>query len=352
MDELHYRLTIDIDTKYIGQKIEYKYTLQTEDQFNAWSNTEVNSAGRDIQNRTFTIKKQGNTVNDTVPAFKDGKLFNTVTKGTLETFSISMPQYSDKRTRTIRVWLPEGYNPDDTDKKYPVFYMNDGQNLFDVVTSYAGEWCIDEAISDMMKQGYEGAIIVGIDNSSDRWNEYSPDWTNAGLTKPDNPSGDKYAALANNPSGDKYGEFIVNTLKPYIDKHYNVCTDKNSTGIGGSSMGGLISYYLGMKYPDVFGQVLSFSPAFWMYSKETVAMQTDSYDFSNSDNLPKVYFYVGGADEMESDTIPYVNLVYDKMIENGFPESKIKKLTDTGMKHNEAAWKKYFPTAFKWLVSE
>ena len=100
---------------------------------------------------------------------------------------------------------------------------------------------------------------------------------------------------------------MVNSNKHYKQKH-NVIKEI----IGGSSMGGLISYYIGMKYTDVFGQVLSFSPAFWMYSEETIASVVDSYDYSNADNLPKVFLYTGGANQMEKDTIPYVDLVYNK----------------------------------------
>ena len=99
--------------------------------------------------------------------------------------------------------------------------MQDGQNLFDMYASYAGEWMVDEAIADMMDNGYEGAIIVGIENSPDRWNEYSPEWVNVGTSLPNNSSAGDYAQFVDNPSGDKYGEFIVNTLKPYIDSHVN-----------------------------------------------------------------------------------------------------------------------------------
>ena len=300
-------------------------------------------------------KKDKNNVadklaNEFVAMFKNDTNNTTLTSGTLETFTLDMPQYSDNRTRTIHVWLPDGYDSENTDKKYPVFYMHDGQNLFDMYTSYAGEWMVDEAIADMMDNGYEGAIIVGIENSADRWNEYSPEWVNVGSSLPNNSSGESYAQFVDNPSGDKYGEFIVDTLKPYIDRHYNVRTDKNSTGIGGSSMGGLISYYIGMKYPDVFGQVLSFSPAFWMYSEDTIASVVESYDYSNTDNLPKVFLYTGGANQMEKDTITYVDLVYNKMSENGYPEDKLSTLTDTTKDHNEAAWSEYFPLAYKWLV--
>lgn len=352
IDDLHYQYSVELDSENIGKEISYKYTIQNSQTtgYNIWSRVEGASNGGDISNRTFVINKKSNVINDTVAMFKNDLGNTTVTSGTLETFTLNMPQYSDNRTRKINVWLPDGYDSKNTDKKYPVFYMQDGQNLFDMYTSYLGEWMVDEAIADMMDNGYEGAIIVGIENSADRWNEYSPEWVNVGSSLPNNSSGESYAQFVDNPSGDKYGEFIVNTLKPYIDSHYNVRTDKNSTGIGGSSMGGLISYYLGMKYTDVFGQVLSFSPAFWMYSEETIASVVDSYDYSNADNLPKVFLYTGGANQMEKDTIPYVDLVYNKMSENGYPKDKLNSLTDTTKEHNEAAWSEYFPLAYKWLV--
>lgn len=352
IDDLHYKLSVELDFQNIGKKISYKYTIQNSQTTGpkVWTRVEGSSSGGDISNRTFIIDKKCSEINDTVAMFKNDSNINTVTSGTLETFTLDMPQYSDGRTRTIHVWLPNGYDSKNTNKKYSVFYMHDGQNLFDMYSSYAGEWKVDESISKMMDNGYEGAIIVGIENSADRWNEYSPKWINLDSSLPNNSSAKDYAKFVNNPSGDKYGEFIVNTLKPYIDSHYNVRTDKNSTGIGGSSMGGLISYYIGMKYTDVFGQVLSFSPAFWMYSEDTVASVVNSYDYSNTDNLPKIFFYVGGANQMEKDTIPYVDLVYNKMLENNYPKNKLYSLTDTTKEHNEAAWSEYFPQAYKWLV--
>ena len=352
IDDLHYQLSVELNSENIGKEVSYKYTIQNSQTtgYNVWARVEGTSTGGDISNRTFVIDKKSNVISDTVAMFKNDTNNTTLTSGTLETFTLDMPQYSDNRTRTIHVWLPDGYDSENTDKKYPVFYMHDGQNLFDMYTSYAGEWMVDEAIADMMDNGYEGAIIVGIENSPDRWNEYSPEWVNVGTSLPNNSSAGDYAQFVDNPSGDKYGEFIVNTLKPYIDSHYNVRTDKNSTGIGGSSMGGLISYYIGMKYTDVFGQVLSFSPAFWLYSEDTIASVVESYDYSNTDNLPKVFLYTGGANQMEKDTIPYVDLVYNKMSENGYPENKLNALTDTTKDHNEAAWSEYFPLAYKWLV--
>ena len=86
------------------------------------------------------------------------------------------------------------------------------------------------------------------------------------------------------------------------------------------------------------------------YNEDTIASVVDSYDYSNTDNLPKVFLYTGGANQMEKDTIPYVDLVYNKMSENGYPENKLNTLTDTTKNHNEEAWSEYFPQAFKRLV--
>lgn len=334
IDDLHYQLITNIDAQYIGSTVQYKYTVQVEGQDNMWAQVEGGATGGEISNRTFTIAAEGNTVTDTVAMFKNQTNMSSVTGGTLETFKLDMPQYSDGRTRNIRVWVPDGYDPADTEKKYPVFYMHDAQNLFDSYTSFSGEWMVDEAISDMIGQGYEGSIVVGIDNSSDRINEYTPNWPN-----PD-------SGTADDPSGDKYAAFIVDTLKPYIDSHYNVRTDKDSTGVGGSSMGGLISYYMGLQYPDVFGQVLVFSPSFWLFSEDTISTVIDAKDFSKTEELPKYYLYVGG----EASISPYIGFVKDAMIKNGYPEEKINTLTDPTQSHNESAWAKYFPQAYQWLV--
>lgn len=334
VDDLHYQLAVDIDAQYIGKVVQYKYTIQMEGQDSIWAQVEGGATGGEIDNRTFTLGAENNVVNDTVAMFKNQTGMNSVTGGTLEMFKLDMPQYSDGRTRNIRVWIPEGYDPSDTEKKYPVLYMHDAQNLFDSYTSFAGEWMVDEAISDMIGQGYEGAIVVGIDNSSDRINEYTPDWPDVDASTADDPSGDKYAA------------FIVETLKPYIDSHYNVRTDKASTGIGGSSMGGLISYYIGLEYPDVFGQVLVFSPSFWLFSEDTIGSVISAKDFSDGKNLPKMFLYVGG----EASIAPYIGFVKDAMIQAGYPEEKLNSLVDDTQTHSESAWSKYFPEAYQWLV--
>lgn len=334
IDDLHYRLEKDVDAEYVGTTIEYKWTAQMEGQQNVWSQVEGGATGGDIDNRTYEVQAGVNEINDTVAMFRSLTGQNTVVGGTLETFTIVMEPYEDGRERTIRVWLPDGYDPEDTEKRYPVLYMHDGQNVFDAYTSFAGEWEVDEAISDMIAGGYEGAIVVGIDNGPERMAEYCPDdWPGSDQTE----------------SGSTYARFIVETLKPYIDTHYNTKTDKESTTVGGSSMGGLISYYIGTEYPDVFGNVLVFSPSFQLFGEENVAQMIASQDFSDPDLQPRYFIYAGGSGG-EASITKYVDFVKNAMVENGYPEEKINTLVDESQPHSESAWAKYFPQAYSWLV--
>ena len=119
VDELHYTLTQFADKQYIGKEVQYKYTVQVEGQDSMWARVEGGAEGGEIDNRTFTLEEGGNTVNDTVAMFKNQTGQNSVTGGTLETFTLPMPQYTDGRERTIRVWVPDGYDPENKDKLYP-----------------------------------------------------------------------------------------------------------------------------------------------------------------------------------------------------------------------------------------
>ena len=137
--------------------------------------------------------------------------------------------------------------------------MHDGQNLFDSSMSYSGEWSVDETLNKLYSEKNLKLIVVGIDNGeSKRLDEYSP-WKNK-----------KYGG----GEGEAYTKFIVETLKPYIDDNYKTLKDKNNTAIIGSSMGGLVSHYAGLKYPKVFGKIGVFSPAFWFAPEVTEFSKT------------------------------------------------------------------------------
>ena len=160
----------------------------------------------------------------------------------------TMPQLG--RERRIWVYLPPEYEA--STQSYPVLYMHDGQNLFDKSASYDGEWEVDETLNQLFAGGEtEGIIIVGIDCEPEcRRDEYSP-W--------------ERTLIEQGGEGDDYLDFLVNNLKPYIDKNYRTLPDREHTGIGGSSMGGFISLYGGLKYQEVFSKIAAFSPAIFVH---------------------------------------------------------------------------------------
>ncbi len=238
-----------------------------------------------------------------------------------------MPQLD--KNRRIWIYLPAGY--DDNDRHYPVMYMHDGQNLFDDDTSFAGEWGVDESLNQMFEEGYPGFIVVGVDNGSEeRLNEYSP-WVH------DDWGGGQ---------GGEYVDFLVNTLKPMIDSSFRTLPGRENTGIGGSSMGGLISMYATLKYPEVFSRALIFSPAFWFAD--------DCYQMARKTPLDqdfRFYFLAGGKEYGETDVPVSTKLMVDILIENGLKEHQYEFIVDPKGKHNEAFWEKYFPAAARFLFA-
>ena len=224
-----YKLVLEIDISGGDKEILYKYTIQSFSNENPWSKVEKGANGEEISNRKVVISKNTEKVlkvEDKVAMFNEYSSNSTVV-GNLDIFTMTMTSLN--KTRKIRVWTPSSYDPNGT-KRYPVLYMHDGQNLFDKYTSFAGEWGIDESIEALIEsKGIDGFIVVGIDNGSDRMIEYTPNWG-------DTPE----------MEGGKYGEFIINELKPHIDKNYLTLKDRENTMIGGSSMGGLISFILAL----------------------------------------------------------------------------------------------------------
>ncbi len=175
----------------------------------------------------------------------DGPSSSTAGPGvTVLDSDIHMPQLG--RDRTLRIYTPPGYA--ESDKRYRVMYVHDGQNAFDAGTSYSGEWRIDETLDSLFALGDPGCIVVAIDNGGEhRFDEYNPY---------EHP---KYGGL----EGDAYVDFLVETLKPWVDAHYRTLTDRAHTAILGSSMGGLISLYAGFREPETFSRLGVFSPAYW-----------------------------------------------------------------------------------------
>lgn len=233
-----------------------------------------------------------------------------------------------KRHRRILIYLPKDYYSN-FDKKYPVIYAHDGQNIFDAHTSFSGEWEIDESLNRLFQQGDSGVIVVGIDNGgAERLNEYTP-WSH-----PEYGGG----------QGVAYTDFIVQNLKPFVDKKYRTLPEREKTCIMGSSLGGLISLYAAIKYQNVFGKAAIFSPSLWFSEKAfeqvtTIGKQAEM----------RIYL-LAGQQEGNGSVAEDVRRMYHGLLEVGFSKSEIFLDIDDDGTHSEWYWKREFPDAYRWLL--
>ena len=248
-----------------------------------------------------------------------GNAQSTASKN-VSTFTIEAPQL--KTTKKIWIYLPEGYSTA-VKKKYSVIYMHDAQNLFDAKTSYVGEWNVDEKLDSLKAP----VIVVGVEHGNDkRIDELTPF------------KNEKYGG----GNADNYLDFIVKTLKPYIDKNYRTKTKAKNTTIMGSSLGGLVSYYAILKYPEVFGNAGVFSPSFWF--------SNDIYTYTEQapKNKTRIYFLCG---DKESDDMVAEMKKMETLLDRNrcyclhLTKSKIVK----GGEHNEKLWRDNFVNAVLWL---
>ncbi len=311
-----YSLVIETPTK----DFEYKFTR------GSWETVEGDTEGNALQNRILTPNNQKEIDHQISSWQKLTTRKNTTSpnvKLLAENFHI--PQLNT--TRKIWIYLPPDY--ESSSKDYPVIYMHDAQNLFNDETSFSGEWKVDETLDEFFKAGKQTSIIVGIENGGEeRLNEYSP-WKN-----PKHGGG----------KGDQYADFIALTLKPFIDKNYRTETSANSTSIGGSSMGGLISFYTALKYPQIFGNALVLSPSFW-FAKEEVFNFVENHQHLK--NL-KFYFLMGKKEsrEMVNDVLK----MHASLKTKGISDQNIEIKIDEDGTHSESYWAREFPRAYLWLA--
>ncbi|RYD78584.1 MAG: hypothetical protein EOP53_10975 [Sphingobacteriales bacterium] len=300
---------------------EFKFTR------GSWDKVSCSKTGADMSNHVVKLISD-TSITNSIEAWKDD--FSAVEKKHTASSNVSiidtaffMPQLN--RNRRIWIYLPSSYAS--SKKHYPVLYMHDGQNVFDEYTSGYGEWGVDECLDSIMQNGKNECIVVGIDNGPRRLNEYNP-FNNERFGEGE---------------GKSYAAFLAETLKPFIDGHYRTLKDKNHTMVAGSSMGGLISYYTHLAYPSVFGKSGVFSPAFW--TAAGIIAATDS--LSKTAN-GKFFFYMGGLEGEE-----YMSDMYDVMQVLGTKSSAlIYSVTDAEGRHNEEAWRKWFPEFFRFIMAD
>ena len=231
-----------------------------------------------------------------------------------------MPQLD--RTRRIWVFLPDGYHS--TDKRYPVIYMHDGQNLFDNATAAGEEWHVDE-----MMTAYKGqCIIVGIDNGEDKR-----------MTEYNFKDSEKFGA----GEGRKYIEFIIQTLKPVIDEKYRTLADRKYTLMAGSSLGGLISFYGAMYFPEAFGGAGIFSPSFQLVPDVVEEMKL----IAEQNVIYPQHFYFYGAKQEDEKMVSSIEEVTAMLAQ--YPNYKIYLDLHFEGEHKEAYWGERFVEFYKWI---
>lgn len=232
------------------------------------------------------------------------------------------------------VYLPPNYDLEDW-RRYPVLYLHDGQNLFDSATAFAGvEWGVDETAQRMIQKGtVEPIIIVGIYNTGEqRIDEYTPT-----IDSRQNRGG----------KADAYGRFIVEELKPFIDHRYRTKAGPEHTGLGGSSLGGLVTLYLGLKYPYIFSKLMVMSPSVW-WDSGFILRYAQSLKAKPS---TRIWLDIGSKEGKF--TPGYVRQLRDILISQGWRlGTDLKFLEVRGGQHNEQAWARRVEPALKFLFQK
>jgi predicted alpha/beta superfamily hydrolase len=300
--------------------IEYKFTM------GSWEKESVNANGLPLDNFIVKVSSDSIIKND-IYFWKDGTIKNTVGQitGTVKYH----PNFKGENLldRDIIVWLPPNYKIN-LKERYDVLYMHDGQNLFDPKTSSFGvDWRVDETVDSLITaKKIKPHIIVGIYNTKDRSADYLP------------------AA-----KGQDYMKFIVHQLKPFIDQNYRTNPGKNNTSVGGSSMGGIISFALAWEYPEVFSKAICMSPAFKI-SQIDYVKEVENYN-GKKKNI-KLYIDNGGIG-LEEQLQPGIDDMLNALDLKGYKkEVDYLWILDKNAKHFEAEWAKRMPNALIWLLGK
>jgi len=311
-----YQYTFSSDFNY-PKELLYKFTKGD------WSEVEIDAHGNRTENRS--TKKHSGIQNEFVARWRKNWLpfkQSFLPQVLLISDKFEIPQLN--KTRKIWALLPHDY--DQSSESYPVMYLQDAQNLFNENAKY-GNWEIDKKLAVMSEYKIGKIIIIAIEHAEkDRIKEY-----NVGKT------------VLGKGQGKKYIQFLTETLKPFVDSNFRTKKEREFTGIGGSSMGALVSIFSGLLYPEVYGKLMIFSPSLWVVP--TLKMDSDSA----TPNDTKIYLYAGGDES--ATMIEHVRLFKKNMIAGEFVKDKMKINLSINMqgKHSETYWSDEFPKAIEWL---
>lgn len=246
-----------------------------------------------------------------------------------------------RNARFLRVWLPPGYDDaENQGRHYPVLYLNDGQNLFEASTSFTGiEWQVDETAERLIREGIIPPImVVGIDNTGkDRVREYMPH-------RSMNP-------MMLRVQGRYYPDFLTKEVMPFVERTYRVATGPDNTGLGGSSLGGLIALYTAMVRPGVIGRLLIESPSLWAAGRQSIKQSRTVRIW------PERIFLSAGTAEAGSaarsrtvvDDVRELAAILRRAV---LSEKRLRLVIKDGAGHNESAWAERFPEALQFLFGQ
>lgn len=314
-----------------GTRVEFKFTL------GSWEGVEKTAAGGDVPNRTLMALASG-THEFTVARFANQAPKSSVV-GDVR-YHQKFASKILKNERTLVVYVPPGYEKEKSER-YPVLYMHDGQNLFDAGSSFIGvEWQADETVERLIKEGkIPPIIVVGIYNNAERMNEYTPT---------------RDAGRQGGGRGAKYARFVIEEVKPFIDKTYRTKPGREDTAIAGSSLGGLISLYMGVEHGDVFSKVGVISPAL-MWDEASLLKKIEA----KPEVLKRlrVWLDMGTKEGVTlgsfSLALTYTERLTKAMTKGGLKDGVDYKYVEAeGAVHNEGAWAERFDQVLVFLYGE
>ena len=304
-----------------GTRLEFKFTR------GSWETVEKASDLHERDNRKFFVKR-GGVCHCRVDNWGDMGM----PKPRPRTWVGNIEEHTDflasklHNRRRIWVYLPPSYTTNKK-KRYPVLYAHDGNNCFDCRTSFLGvEWELDDTAERLIREGrMREVIIVAVENTPQRESEYTH----------------KYTQELGGGKADLYADFLINEVKPFIDSKYRTLRDRQYTGLVGSSLGGLVSLYIGWKYHDVFSMAGVVSPSIWWANRDILR-----YVEKTQKKPPiKIWLDIGTLEGKgsEIDGVPYavkdVRDLRDILLKKGFSLNQdLKYYEAEGEGHNEAAW--------------
>jgi predicted alpha/beta superfamily hydrolase len=243
-----------------------------------------------------------------------------------------------RNTRFLRIWLPPGYDDEENQgKHYRVIYLNDGQNLFESISSFNGvEWQVDETADRLIHEGVVAPmIIVGIDNAGkDRFREYMPHRS--------------MHPMMLRVQGRRYPDFLMKEVMPFVERNYRVATGPENTGLGGSSLGALIALYTAIVRPGVIGRLLIESPSLWVSNRQTIKESRTVRIWPERIFLAAGTAEAGDAERSRTvvDDVRELAAIVRRAV---LSEKRLRLVIRDGAGHNESAWAERFPEALQFL---